>query len=53
MKIDFEKVYFDEANKYLLFKSKPEKYYLLRVMDFNNGARFGNTIANPEVIKKG
>lgn len=53
MKIDFEKVYFDEANKYLLFKSKPEKYYLLRVMDFNNGARFGDTIANPEVIKKG
>lgn len=53
MKIDFEKVYFDEANKYLLFKSKPEKYYLLRIMDFNNGARFGDTIANPEVIEKG
>jgi len=53
MKIDFEKVYFDDEGKYILFRSKPEKYYLLRIMDFQNGARFGNSIANPEIIKKG
>lgn len=53
MKIDFEKVYFDEAGKYILFRSKPEKYYLLRIMDFNGGLRFGDTIANPEIIQKG
>lgn len=53
MKIDFERVYFDEAEKYLLFKSNPEKYYLLRVMDFNGGLRFNGTIENPEKIEKG
>lgn len=53
MKIDFERVYFDEVGKYILFRSKPEKYYLLRVMDFNGGLRFGETIANPEIIEKG
>lgn len=53
MKIDFERVYFDEAEKYLLFKSNPEKYYLLRVMDFNGGLRFGGTIEDPEKIENG
>ncbi|MEE0859299.1 MAG: SseB family protein [Acutalibacteraceae bacterium] len=53
MKIDFERVYFDEVGKYILFKSKPEEYYLIRVMDFNGGLRFGETISNPEIIEKG
>lgn len=53
MKIDFERVYFNEVGKYLLFKSNPEKYYLLRVMDFNGGLRFDNTIENPEKIEQG
>ena len=53
MKIDFERVYFDEEGKYLIFRSKPERFYLLRVMDFNGGLRFGNTIKNPEAIESG
>lgn len=53
MKIDFERVYFDEVEKFLLFKSNPEKYYLLRVMDFNSGLRFNDTIEEPEKIEQG
>lgn len=53
MKIDFEKVCYDEEGKFLLFKSNPEKYYLARVLDFNNGLRFVDTIENFEKIVKG
>lgn len=53
MKIDFEKVCYDEAERFLLFKSKPEKYYLVRVVDFEGGLRFANTIENSEEIVKG
>ncbi len=53
MKIDFERVYFDEESKYLLFRSKPERFYMLRVMDFDGGLRFGKTIKNPEIIESG
>ncbi len=53
MKIDFEKVCYDEAGQFLLFKSNPEKYYLVRVLDFNNGLRFADTIENSEKIVKG
>lgn len=45
MKIDFEKVYFDDQRNFLLFKSVPEKYYLLRMMDFTGGKRYGNALA--------
>lgn len=53
MKIDFEKVCYDEAGQFLLFKSNPEKYYLIRVLDFNNGLRFADTIEDFEKIVKG
>lgn len=53
MKIDFEKVCYDEEGRFMLFKSSPEKYYLLRVLDFDGGLRFGATIENTEEIKKG
>ncbi len=53
MKIDFEKVHYDEEGRFMLFKSAPEKYYLLRVLDFDGGLRFGATIENTEEIKKG
>lgn len=53
MKIDFEKVCYDEADHFMLFKSVPEKYYLIRVLDFNGGLRFGATIENIEIIEKG
>lgn len=53
MKIDFEKVCYDEADLFLLFKSVPENYYLIRALDFNGGLRFGTTIENVEAIEKG
>lgn len=53
MKIDFEKVCYDEEGRFMLFKSTPEKYYLLRVLDFDGGLRFGATIENTEAIQKG
>lgn len=53
MKIDFEKVCYDEIDRFLLFKSMPEKYYLIRVLDFDGGLRFGATIENPEEIAQG
>lgn len=53
MKIDFERVHFDDERKFLLFKSNPEGFYLLRIMDFNGGERFGNTIKNSEDIASG
>lgn len=53
MKIDFERVHFDDERKFLLFKSNPEGFYLLRIMDFNGGERFGDTIKNPEDIANG
>lgn len=53
MKIDFEKVCYDEEHRFLLFKSTPEKYYLARVLDFDGGLRFCDTIENIEQIVKG
>lgn len=53
MKIDFEVVYFDENEKFLIFRSNPERFYLLRVMDFEGGKRFGDTIKNKQEIKQG
>ncbi|MEE1125879.1 MAG: SseB family protein [Acutalibacteraceae bacterium] len=53
MKIDFEKVCYDEEGQFLLFKSNPEKYYLARVLDFKNGLRFDNTVENSEKIVNG
>ncbi len=53
MKIDFEKVCYDEAERLMLFKSNPEKYYLMRALDFNGGLRFADTIENSDEIVKG
>ena len=53
MKIDFEKVYFDEVGNYLLFRSNPERFYLLRVMDFQGGLRFVGTIEDADKIEEG
>ncbi|MEE0265813.1 MAG: hypothetical protein UD936_09325 [Acutalibacteraceae bacterium] len=53
MKIDFEKVCYDEAGRFMLFKSNPEKFYLIRVLDFEGGLRFADTIENTEEIVKG
>ena len=53
MKIDFEKVYFDDTENYLLFRSNPEQFYLLRVLDFEGGLRFVGTIENTDKIEKG
>ncbi len=53
MKIDFEKVYYDESGNYLIFRSNPERFYLLRVMDFAGGLRFTGTIADMEEIEEG
>ncbi len=53
MKIDFERVYFDDERKFLLFKSVPEKYYLLRIMDFTGGKRYGNAIPPSTEIPEG
>lgn len=53
MKIDFERVYFDDERKFLLFKSIPEKYYLLRLMDFTGGMRYGNALHQDMEIPEG
>lgn len=53
MKIDFEKVCYDEAERFMLFKSNPEKYYLMRVLDFEGGLRFADTIESTEEIVPG
>ena len=53
MKIDFERVYFDEKENYLLFRSNPEKFYLLRVMDFNGGERFAEAVEERDKIEPG